>query len=245
MIAADTTRSRAYLQALVRHELFPNHVLVLNDKINQYLPGQVLSSEEHRINMENESHDECWSESNFKIHEPILSTLTMYDINHEITGHHDINTSIVVDNVRSRPEQVFIYSGFGGVILRDDILETGKQFLHVHGGYLPDYKGSTTNYYSLIIEEMIGASSLFLNSEIDSGHVLIRKKFPPPPNRQEMDHIFDSAARSKVLVDTIQSYLKKGGWDFDKDADRDGETYYIIHPVLKHIAILAKNDVSV
>ena len=48
------------------------------------------------------------------------------------------------------------------VLLKEKILDTGKKFLHIHGGYLPDYKGSTTNYYSLINENTIGASAIFL-----------------------------------------------------------------------------------
>ena len=45
-----------------------------------------------------------------------------------------------------------------------DSLNIEKKFLHVHGGYLPDYKGSTTNYYSLINENTIGASAIFLTT---------------------------------------------------------------------------------
>jgi methionyl-tRNA formyltransferase len=110
----------------------------------------------------------------------------------------------------------------------------------VHGGYLPDYKGSTTNYYSLIVENTLGASAIFLSEEIDSGPVLLRREFPPPANRQAIDHIYDSGARAKVLVETLKNYMKCGGWEFELPANIGGETYYIIHPVLKHIAILDK-----
>jgi methionyl-tRNA formyltransferase len=34
--------------------------------------------------------------------------------------------------------------------------------------------------------------------------------------------------------------VKCGGWEFELPANAGGETYYIIHPVLKHIAILDK-----
>jgi methionyl-tRNA formyltransferase len=80
-----------------------------------------------------------------------------------------------------------------------------------------------------------------LNEEIDSGPVLLRRKFPPPANRQAIDHIYDSAARAKVLIQTLQDYVKSGSWHFEFPVNAGGETYYIIHPVLKHIAIL-END---
>ena len=51
--------------------------------------------------------------------------------------------------------EIIIYSGYGGVILKEKVLSQGKKFLHVHGGFLPQYKGSTTNYYSILNEGYI------------------------------------------------------------------------------------------
>ena len=85
-----------------------------------------------------------------------------------------------------------------------------EKFLHVHGGFLPDYKGSTTNYYSLLAEGSVGATAIFLTVEIDSGPILNRCKFPVPPDTLEIDHIYDSAARAKVLIQTLKEYQEKG-----------------------------------
>lgn len=90
----------------------------------------------------------------------------------------------------------------------------------------------------------MGASSLFLNAEIDAGPVLQRRRFPPPPDRLAIDHIYDSAARARVLVDTLKSYIATGSWNFELPENTGGETYYVIHPVLKHIAILAEPGVD-
>lgn len=242
MIAGDTSRSRAYLQALARHELLPNYVLMLEQSPDKPLPSQLgisqSTSESERAN----GVDECWSEAHFDANQPIKALLDELGIAFEISASKDINDPSVVEAIRRRSETTFIYSGFGGALLRKEALSTGKHFLHVHGGYLPDYKGSTTNYYSLIAENTLGASAIFLNEEIDCGPVLLRRKFPPPESRQAIDHIYDSGARAKVLVETLQSYLKFGGWKFELPINTGGETYYIIHPVLKHIAILAKDQ---
>jgi methionyl-tRNA formyltransferase len=45
-----------------------------------------------------------------------------------------------------------------------------------------------------------------------------------------------------VLVDTLVRYIRSGQWEFELPNNLGGETYYIIHPVLKHIAILAKDN---
>jgi methionyl-tRNA formyltransferase len=239
MIAAETSRSRAYLQALVRNNLLPCHVLVLQPAADQPLPGQLTGDDPTGSPSRQSALDDCWSEAWFDPAEPLEATLRRARISGQFMACDDVNDTMVVSAIEQRPESVLIYSGFGGVLLRSELLQTGKRFLHVHGGYLPDFKGSTTNYYSLLIQNSLGASSLFLNEDIDSGPVLIRRKFPPPVERSEMDHRFDSAARAKVLVETLHTYVKNGEWRFELPENSGGRTYYIIHPVLKHIAILA------
>ena len=121
---------------------------------------------------------------------------------------------------------------------------TGKRFLHVHGGYLPDYKGSTTNYYSLLDGNNMGATSIFLSEEIDSGPILVKKQFPAPDDRKDIDHFYDSILRAKVLVDTLKEYSMNGKFIFGENTNGKGETYYIIHPVLKTAYLLINNFLS-
>ena len=92
----------------------------------------------------------------------------------------------------------------------------------------------------MIDEGTIGASSIFLTKEIDCGPVLLRKKFSAPKDRTKIDHIYDSEARSTVLIETLKSYVKSGSWEFELENNQGGETFYIIHPVLKHLAILGR-----
>ena len=219
MVAADTTRTQYYIKEIIKHKLLPNYILLLLNNDKDLLPGQSKS----------------------RIDNELAMLLEKANIQYDIAPNSDINSSEVVGMISNRPEPVFIFSGFGGVLLHNNILEVGKKFLHVHGGYLPNYKGSTTNYYSLIEENTIGASSIFLTKEIDCGPVLIRRKFPAPKDRTKLDHIYDSEARSKVLIETANNYVKSGSWDFELENNLGGETFYIIHPVLKHLAILGKN----
>ena len=240
MVAADTSRSRVYIQSLVRNNLLPRFVLVLANKASAVLPGQINSSDFENNNQYVEISHDYWSEANNNLLEPIQVTLEASSIEFEQLETTNLHDPTVIKSIQNRPESTFIYSGYGGVILRKELFLTGKKFLHVHGGYLPDYKGSTTNYYSLIVENSIGASSLFLDEEIDSGPLLKRKKFLPPEDREEIDHKYDSAARAKVLIETLQEYQNSGEFQCKEDLEK-GETYFIIHPILKHIAILAKN----
>ena len=216
MVAADTTRTKIYLKSLIENRLMPSYLLLLLNNGDKLLPGQ----------------------SNSASAEELIRLLNESGIKYEISSNSDINSHEVLMKISNRPESVFIFSGFGGVILNDDMLDTGKRFLHVHGGYLPDYKGSTTNYYSLMNENLMGASSLFLNKEIDCGAVLLRRKIPPPEDRSEIDHIYDSEIRSKVLIETIKSYVEFGLFKFQLKNNIGGETFYIVHPVIKHLAMM-------
>ena len=216
MVAADTTRTKYYLRELIRNKFFPTYVLLLLNYNEKLLPGQDSGESEREL----------------------VELLKNAGIEYDISPNSDINSNEVLTIISNRVEPVFIFSGFGGVLLGDDILSSGKKFLHIHGGYLPDYKGSTTNYYSLINENTIGASSMFLTKEIDCGPVLLRKKFSPPKNRTEIDHIYDSEARAKVLIETLEYYVESGSFNFELENNKGGETFYIIHPVLKHLSIL-------
>lgn len=239
MIASDTSRSRAYIQALIRNDLLPAFVIVLQRGEPGTLPGQISST----ANPKEQRYfapelDECWSEAQFESTRSIFVDLESAGIPYTVLNTNDINDPTVTQCLAQRPELTYIYSGVGGVILRKDILGVGKNFLHVHGGYLPNYKGSTTNFYSLLDEGSIGASSLFLVEAIDSGPVILRRKFPAPINRLAIDHVYDAGARAKVLIETLQGYLRDKCWKHELEENAGGETYYIIHPVLKHISIL-------
>tara|TARA_Y100000389_G_C17314870_1_gene439909 strand:+ start:232 stop:915 length:684 start_codon:yes stop_codon:yes gene_type:complete len=218
MVAAITTRSKCYIKEMIKSKLLPNYVLLLLNKNKVLLPGQKNATSEKEI----------------------IDLLESADIQFGMLHNDNINSAEAIKTIMNRSEQVFIFSGYGGVILKEKTLATGKKFLHVHGGYLPDYRGSTTNYYSLIKENMISASAIFLTKDIDAGPILLRRKFSPPKNLNEMDHNSDSEVRAKVLLECLQNYVSSGDWQYESLDDSGAETYYIIHPVLKHIAILKK-----
>jgi len=57
----------------------------------------------------------------------------------------------------------------------------------------------------------------------------------------EIDHSTDSEARAEVLIECLQNYVHSGSWEYELENNLGGETFYIIHPVLKHLAILGKS----
>jgi len=222
MIAADTSRSKYYLEELINNQLIPKYILILLGSNNELLPGQKESKTENDL----------------------IGLLDNAGIKYNIASNNNINSDEVIKVIDERAEKVFIFSGFGGVLLKNNILDIGKKFLHIHGGYLPDYKGSTTNYYSLIDKNIMGASAIFLTKKIDSGPIILRKKFSSPVDRTKIDYDYDSEIRAKVLIECLQNYQNSSHWDFELENNEGGETFYIIHPVLKHMAILSSRELN-
>ncbi|WP_222836391.1 formyltransferase family protein [Jannaschia donghaensis] len=183
-------------------------------------------------------HDDLWRMAHFDPNTKLADDLNAIGAPVDWLVETDINDPAVVDALSSAPGGVALYSGFGGQILRDNVLNVGKRILHVHGGYLPTFRGSTTNYYSLLAEGTLGASAIFMTAEIDAGPILMRRKFSAPPDKTCMDHLHDSAARAVVLLDTLSAWIETGEWPVvHPGPDEVARTYYVIHPALKHVAI--------
>ncbi|MDR1074412.1 MAG: hypothetical protein LBL45_12220, partial [Treponema sp.] len=158
LVAANTARTKAYIQVLCREGI----------KVSKCY---ILSPEPRHIFLEKEQ----WSSSRkgdaryFDKDEPVVFTLERNDIPFEILVSDNINDDVVVERLRSLNENYIIYSGFGGQLLKPRLFETGKKFLHVHAGRLPEYRGSTTIYYSVLMENRCWASAIFLTPGIDEG----------------------------------------------------------------------------
>ena len=54
-----------------------------------------------------------------------------------------------------------------------------------------------------------------------------------------IDDIYDSHIRSETLIELLNKKILESKNKIRKQNPSEGETYYIIHPVLKHIAILS------
>ena len=169
---------------------------------------------------------------------PLTDILKQHGISFTLVETGTINCDAVRGCLEARREKVFVFSGFGGNIVSPSILSLDMKFLHIHGGYVPAFKGSTTNYYSLLAEGQLGASAIFLTEDLDSGPVLHRQKFPRPDDPELIDYFIDPGLRARVLRDTLIKLDKMPSLLEEAEPVAGGETYFIIHPVLKHLAIL-------
>jgi methionyl-tRNA formyltransferase len=237
-LAADTTRSRAYLQNMARRGLTPAHVIIF-DAASEPMPGQAVAPVAAMpAHLEG---DAIWAAGSFDPNTRLRDDVYAMGVPVSRVACADINDARIVEAIAARSERTMIYSGYGGQILRTAALSATENFLHVHGGWVPAFKGSTCNYYDMIENDQIGASAIFLTSDLDGGPLLKRMRFPVPHDRTKLDHLHDSAARAIVLCDVLEEYRRTGAWPcLPVGVEEISQTYFVIHPVLKHIAIFGE-----
>lgn len=224
-ILAMTTRSKAYVCEMIKQQILPSFFLVMAQK------------EEFTMEKEKERDENTYFESA----KTMQQLLDKSKVPYEVVETKDINGELMYQKIKELNQNYLIYSGYGGAILKPFLFQLGKKFLHVHAGVLPKYRGSTTAYYSLLEKNKIGATAIFLEKEIDAGKIVTSEVFPPPEDRTTIDYYYEPYVRARVLAKALKLYVEAG--EFPETSQTEGaETYYIIHPVLKHIAIMMKEE---
>ena len=140
----------------------------------------------------------------------------------------------------SKNTNYIIYSGYPGVIERNNKVLKSKKLIHSHPGKLPQYRGSTTIYYSILKEDKIYCSTIILNKNLDSGKILLIIKYPIPKKISQIDNEYDDKIRAKNIVFILKKYDKL---KVTKKKIKKNNPYYVIHPLLRSLVFrkYAKN----
>jgi len=147
----------------------------------------------------------------------------------------DVN-KIKLSSLRKIKDKNFnILSAYPGEIVNNNKL-LKKNLIHCHPGDLPNFKGSTTIYYSLILKKRICVTLFIMNSKIDSGKILFKKKFSIPKNIRSIEENYDSVIRAKTLFNYLISNKKKKY----KNKNKKSLPYYIAHPIIRQIILNKK-----
>jgi methionyl-tRNA formyltransferase len=232
-IAAYNARSISYAQTLKHRQVRISKTLILKPS-GQSLPKSLFEHlHSHRIysnillpDFSVPLHDTC-SEISDRVEEIDCS---------------NINSDVVFDKLKTEIQdaQLVVYSGFGGQIVNSKLLTLGASFLHAHSGWLPNYRGSTTIYYSLLEGNGCGVSVILLSPDIDCGPIVARRRYPIPPNQIDIDYVYDPATRADLLVDVLANWQSSGVLPTTlPQSDLDGDCYFVIHPILKHLSRLS------
>lgn len=230
-LAADTLRSKAYAQAIIRAKIKLDHVILYKDCMAR-------SGQSDHVLGSNES-----DENGLYLFDPSVSletSLSKLDDKFFTVNCGDVNSKEITSILTTLQADLVIFSGYGGEIVSAQLLGLGPKFLHVHSGSLPKFPGSTTIFYQMMIEKKCAASSIFLSNDIDAGEVLIVKDYPIPANNIDIDYIYDPVIRADLLCETLKA-LRDGNIHLSKKLSEHkiDSTYFVIHPVLKHLSIMS------
>ncbi|MDR2417245.1 MAG: hypothetical protein LBD15_03735 [Holosporales bacterium] len=218
IILSDSARARSYIQQLCAHSLFPKEILLMPGEWTP--PENVVSSEQ----------------VHFDVRKPVQETVKEYNLEVIPCQTQDINSEDTVKKIKDSSGKFVVLAGGGGQILKKEILSQGVPILHIHPGLVPQFKGSTTIYYSILAEGKVGASAFFVNEQIDEGPVILKREFDLPRGIN-LDYVFDPEIRGLTLIDAIKQLTM----DMTVEKQIGGSNflpYFIIHPVLKTIALL-------
>jgi len=219
IILTNDERSRAYLQKINKKKIVLDNYVLMNNNNKKEFSEEIINISK---------------QFGFNISETTKNTLLKNNISFKEFNFLDINHPKLIEFLKKNFCDYYIFTGGG--ILKKNILSLPIKFIHLHPGIVPFYRGSTCFYYSLINEQKAGVTAFIMDENLDTGKIIYQKKFDKP-DHQFVDEIYDPHIRSETLVDILQNQILIKN-NFKEQESENGETYFIIHPVLKHIAIL-------
>lgn len=227
LLCGHTSRSVAYIQALSKANVEPDSVIVYGAPKGKVSSLRVLN------NANNKSTDLFSPNLEIDILQSLKNSKWQYSLT-QATELHDPSLLALID--KFSPDLI-IYSGYGGQLVPAKLLNN-YPVLHIHSGWLPDYRGSTTLYYQILDENSCAASAILLDEQIDTGDIVARKRYPIPESGVDVDYFYDNMIRADLLVDTLRLWIEPmEQWQIISQIE-DSLPYFIIHPLLKHLAIL-------
>lgn len=141
----------------------------------------------------------------------------------------EANSEAVMNAVRDyKPDMGFV---FGSGILKEPLLAlipSGK-FINMHLGLSPYYRGSGTNFWPFMNEELeyVGATLLHIDPGIDTGDIVAHAR--PTIEGNDTVHTLGNKtiiAGTKVLLECLKRVQKGEGLPRVKQWPVEGEKYY-------------------
>ena len=225
LLCGHTVRSSVYVQTLAHTGLVPEAVLVYGAE------GGAIHSTRRLQGVAVDglfTPDPCRS---------LVDCLDALGWTYQTCAAPSLEDPELLAMLESQSPELVVCSGYAGQLVPGALLQR-YPVLHVHSGWLPDYRGSTTLYYQVIEQGVCAASALLLDERIDTGPILARKPYPLPPPGMDVDYLYDNMIRADLLVTVLAQWRAGIPWS-PISQQADSPPYFIIHPLLKHMALLA------
>lgn len=234
LLAGNTLRARAYAQSLANSNFKNVEVkgLLFGD-FNKSISIPELNSEtenyftEHNIFIPNYENS---LEQTFEVNNWDFSKIET----------RDVNSEEVLTEIDRLDCDLVVFAGYGGQLLKSPHFASSRKYLHMHPGKLPLERGSTTIYYSVLNQRKCTVTAFFMTKEIDNGKNIVFKEYEVFAKNVDVDNWFDNLVRADCFVTAISMLLS--GKISPETPEGTSDEYYVIHPVLKHCALLSLKE---
>ena len=186
----------------IRHKFFANS---LSSKADDVL----IISESKQNNFENiNSNDLNPIDEHFKLRdkteESFFSDNDSFNVETLSVPYKDVNSNHIFQKItKFQPDMIFI---FGSSIIREPLLSftTSIPTFNLHLGISPYYRGSGTNFWPFVNNELeyIGSTILHINSGIDTGDIICHTR----PIIQVGDNVHSVCC--KVIQTSVESLFQ-------------------------------------
>jgi methionyl-tRNA formyltransferase len=232
LLCGHTARSVSYIQALSEANIKPDSIIIYGPQKDK--PRSVRS-------LSKVTEGELFS-ANLNL--DVFQSLKQADWQYSLTPTQSLSDPVLLALIEQADPDLIIYSGYGGQLVPGSLL-CDYPVLHIHSGWLPDYRGSTTLYYQIIDQNTCAASAIFLDEQIDTGGIVARKYYPIPLAGMDVDYLYDNMIRADLLVEVLKCWqVPVEQWKVTPQT-QDSLPYFIIHPLLKHLALLSVDNEKV
>ncbi len=146
--------------------------------------------------------------------------------NIETAKPEDPNSDEFENFLKAKDADVFILGGYGKII-KQNIIDIPKVMcLNLHGGKLPDMRGSSPLNWAIIKnKKSFGLSIIKINAGIDTGDIIYEKSIPIESAYTIVDlHNIANEAFPEMLVEVLEQ-IKNNTYTI-KNQDKDAGAYY-------------------
>ena len=144
----------------------------------------------------------------------------------------DINSLKTINYILKNKIYNFIYSGYASQIIKNNKLLKSKKIIHAHPGKIPEFKGSTTIFYSILKNKTVYCSVFRMSKILDSGKLIFLKKFNIKPNDLEQFDVFDYQIRIRTIIEALKKNFKYKKVKIVKKKFID---YHVAHPIIRSL----------
>ncbi|MCX6122129.1 MAG: hypothetical protein NTX44_11005 [Ignavibacteriales bacterium] len=227
-----SVRSIAYLNVFQELGVWPSEVVIIPVGI----PGLDKLMEEDKLFR--------YSDAFFRIDPDLINSIEHTGATVIKAKSSDINDEEIQACLHQCSNKYFLFTGGG--ILSEHMFMLGKTFIHLHPGSIPEYRGSTCFYYSILTENTLGSTAIIMDKNIDTGPNIAASKFCinyliKPEQPLFVDYIIDPYIRSYTLKKVLQKYSAENRIEICPSQHKEGNAYFIMHPLLRHLAVIRIN----